>query len=382
MRFQFEELNKWLKIACELTCTKALQPHRHHRHSCLRGTQRPFCCALRAEDTDSAWGRSIDAAEQRRANRLRAKAQIAAQAASQQARRGDPIGGREGPSSRPLDTRGGPSTSRNAATSPDEPPSKRARTGGEEQLPRDASLGKYIDFDLSKLEDTHGGYLLPEAPARGEMETSLEARVRRLEEQRAQQELSIERAKENRIPGVDLDVESAERCVECGSPELDASINRYFGVKVCRRCSKENPDKYSLLTKTEVQADYLLTDSELRDPELLPHQLKANPHSASYSNMMLFLRCQVEAYAFSDDKWGSEAALDAELDRRAQERAEKRSKKFQQRLHLLRTRTKTAKFADRISQRHEHDFQPDPNHPEGGWEECVDCGLKVEVEHF
>ena len=26
--------------------------------------------------------------------------------------------------------------------------------------------------------------------------------------------------------------------------------------------------------------------------------------------MMLYLRCQVEAYAFSDKKWGSAAALD------------------------------------------------------------------------
>lgn len=325
---------------------------------------------------------SNESLEQQRANRLRAKAQIAAQAAAQRSSREE----RTNSSARPtqLDTRAGPSTARNATVTVDEPPSKRPRTasGNNEVLPRDSALGKYIDFDLSKLEDTHGGYLLPEAPVKGEMETTLEARVRRLEEQRVQQERAIEQAKANHAPGVDLDVESAERCVECGSPELDHNLNRYFGVKVCRRCNREKPEKYSLLTKTEVQEDYLLTDSELRDPELLPHQLKANPHSASYSNMMLFLRCQVEDYAFSEAKWGSEEALDAELDRRTEERAAKRSKKFQQRLHLLRSRTKTAKFAERINDRHEHEFQPDPDHPEGGLEICRDCGLKVEVEHL
>lgn len=46
--------------------------------------------------------------------------------------------------------------------------------------------------------------------------------------------------------------------------------------------------------------------------------------------MMLFLRCQVEAYAFGPQKWGSERGLDEEFERRSDVKSAKRGKKFLQ----------------------------------------------------
>ena len=97
------------------------------------------------------------------------------------------------------------------------------------------------------------------------------------------------------------------------------------------------------MTKTECKEDYLLTDPELKDEELLPHLLRPNPHASTYSNMMLFLRfqvrstgaritglvsCQVEKVAW--DKWGGEEGLDKEWERREQFKKRKREAKFEQ----------------------------------------------------
>lgn len=57
--------------------------------------------------------------------------------------------------------------------------------------------------------------------------------------------------------------------------------------------------------------------------------------------MMLFLRCQVEAYAFGAAKWGSAAALDAEFERRDTDRRRRREAKFRERLLDLKRRTRT-----------------------------------------
>lgn len=63
--------------------------------------------------------------------------------------------------------------------------------------------------------------------------------------------------------------------------------------------------RYSLLTKTEAREDYLLTDPELKDNELLPHLERPNLQKATWNNMMLYLRYQVKEYAFteSEDLW-------------------------------------------------------------------------------
>ena len=69
---------------------------------------------------------------------------------------------------------------------------------------------------------------------------------------------------------------------------------------------------------------------ELRDSEKLPNWIKANPHKSTYSNMLLYLRKQVEAFAWS--KWGSPEALDAEFVRRDAAKQVQKDKKFKKKL--------------------------------------------------
>ena len=57
----------------------------------------------------------------------------------------------------------------------------------------------------------------------------------------------------------------------------------------------------------------------------MPHLLKANPHKSTFANMMLFLRYQVEDFAWK--KWGTPEALDAEWQRRVDEKKKKKNKK-------------------------------------------------------
>jgi len=138
------------------------------------------------------------------------------------------------------------------------------------------------------------------------------------------------------------------------------------------------------LTKTECKEDYLLTDPELRDQELLPHLLKANPHQATWNNMMLFLRYQVEEFAWK--KWGSPEALDAEYERRVEEKRKKKSKKFEDGLRDLRKKTREGVWQKRKDEEHVHKFgqliRNGDSSGSSGLQRCEDCGFEIEVEEF
>lgn len=127
-----------------------------------------------------------------------------------------------------------------------------------------------------------------------------------------------------------LDPAENPQCFDCGSVELDFLYHKTFGTRVCFKCKEKFPEKYSLLTKTECKEDYLLTDPELRDEEILPHLLKANPHKSTFANMMLYVRYQVEEFAWK--KWGGPEGLDEEWNRREKMKKEKKDKKFEQQL--------------------------------------------------
>lgn len=128
----------------------------------------------------------------------------------------------------------------------------------------------------------------------------------------------------------------------------------------------------------------MLSTAELKDAELLPHLLRPNPHRPTYSNMMLFLRVQVETFAFSDKKWGSPEALDAEFARREAEKKEKKGKKFEKKLKELRRGTKTTVWQKRVENEHRHDFGDGSIRDINGNEiqRCIECGFVVEVETF
>lgn len=121
--------------------------------------------------------------------------------------------------------------------------------------------------------------------------------------------------------------------------------------------------------------------AELRDQELLPHLLKANPHKSTFANMMLFLRCQVEDFAWK--KWGSAKELDAEYERRVTEKKRKKNKKFEQGLRDLRRRTKEGIWQRRKDEEHVHEFGPAERDDDGMTRQiCDDCGFVYEFEEL
>lgn len=203
-------------------------------------------------------------------------------------------------------------------------------------LPRDSRLGKYFEYDLSKLHNSRGGFLTQEDEEGDRIKSVIELAR---EKQREKQMM-----REGEEPAIFPD--TSPRCSECKSLEIDHQFLKVFDVRVCKSCKEKHPEKYSLLTKTECKEvsrtlinaqleiwdtadaqDYLLTDPELRDTDLLPHLLKANPHASTYSNMMLFLRMQVEEVAWK--KWGGKEGLDKEWERREEFKKRKREAKFE-----------------------------------------------------
>ncbi|KAH9853134.1 thioesterase-like superfamily-domain-containing protein [Lenzites betulinus] len=210
------------------------------------------------------------------------------------------------------------------------------------KLKRDSRLGKYFEYDLSKMVNSKGGFLVEDGK---EVDEDIRAKEKERERQRAMQNLE---------PPIYLDPKLNPRCKDCNSMDVDQTYKKVFGCLVCNKCKNEKPEKYSLLTKTECKQDYLLTDPELRDQELMPHLLKANPHKSTFANMMLFLRYQVEEFAWK--KWGSPEALDAEWQKRVDEKKKKKNKKFEEDLKALRRRTRETVWQKRKNQEHAHIF--------------------------
>ena len=189
-------------------------------------------------------------------------------------------------------------------------------------------------------------------------------------------------------------------CRECGDLEIDFLWSDHLHCNVCTSCKEKYPEQYSLLTKTEAKADYLLTDPELRDSDLLPHLTRPNPHKSSWNDMMLFLRYQVEEYAFSDRKWGSGEALDAEFERREAEKRGRKERKFKEGLRELKRKTRVeawrrrgrgeggggAGFGEEVgggNGRHEHTWGRPVTGDDGSEvKRCTECGMEVEELEF
>lgn len=155
--------------------------------------------------------------------------------------------------------------------------------------------------------------------------------------------------------------------------------------------------------------------AELKDPELLPHLSKPNPHKSHWHDMMLFLRYQVEEYAFNV-KWGSAEALDAEFEKREQDKKRRKEAKFKEKLLDLKRKTRTeafrrntgklgadgsgiggvggsmgrkgnkaTKFGDAINNggKHAHEWGRAVENEEGMTvKTCTSCGMEVEELEF
>ncbi|KAH9885916.1 XPA protein C-terminus-domain-containing protein [Xylariomycetidae sp. FL2044] len=297
---------------------------------------------------------------------------------------------------------------------------------------------KFVDYDFGKMTDTKGGFLSAEddpwnkamsgSAGRGNgagannangQPGGAEERPKGMtlqEWERFQLLKNLRRQKAGPFePGLSIlqDEKDRKKCKECKSLEIDFVWEEVFGCAVCGSCKEKFPEKYSLLTKTEVKEDYLLTDPELRDPELLPHLSRPNPHKSHWHDMMLFLRFQVEEYAFKT-KWGSAEALDAEFERREADRKKRKEAKFKEKLLDLKKRTRTdayrrqqgkfggggataggagagtgsgkkAKFGDAVATgaKHVHEWGRVIENEEGATvKTCTTCGMEVEEMEF
>ncbi|EMD92000.1 hypothetical protein COCC4DRAFT_201522 [Bipolaris maydis ATCC 48331] len=343
-----------------------------------------------------------------------------------------------------------PSTVRNAAAAS---PQKRDQNGFIQppsndyiQPAKKYARSDFIEYDFSKMTDTKGGFLSTEddphnkAMWKGQPKEEQKPEgmtITEWERERIRRKLRANRAGPyepgisilNTVNGKEEEdeeaalLEAAEnaeiesgtfkgkygdgkrdvkgKCRECSSLEIDWKWQDTFFISVCNACKEKFPDKYSLLTKTEARDDYLLTDPELKDEDLLPHLERPNPHKQFFHPMQLFLRLQVEAYAFSPAKWGSPEALDAEYAKRQVISKERKQKKFQNKLEDLKKRTRVeaykrarlagdsdgVQFGQRIKgryDRHEHEWGRSVLDPETGMtkKRCEECGMEVEELEF
>ncbi|KAH7320813.1 XPA protein C-terminus-domain-containing protein [Stachybotrys elegans] len=280
--------------------------------------------------------------------------------------------------------------------------------GDDEALRPARKFTKFVDYNMSSMTDTKGGFLAAEDDPNnlamghkkaGEQDEQRPKHMSIQEWERLQiiRKLDQQRAKELAINPID---EKGERkkCRECSNLDIDWTWEEIFHICVCKECKDKYPEKYSLLTKTECKEDYLLTDPELRDPELLPHLSKPNPHKSHWHDMMLFLRMQVEEYAIKT-KWGSAEALDEEYERRETQKKARKEAKFKEKLTDLKRKTRTeafrrqagnlgksgaTKFGDAMGGgKHVHEWGRTVENEEGMTvKTCSGCGMEVEELEF
>lgn len=221
---------------------------------------------------------------------------------------------------------------------------------------------EYIEYDFSTMNDSKGGFLEPEIESEVANKPEIEKKV--IYE-----------------PAPPLDPANAPKCQECQSIDIDIVFYDNFHVKVCRKCKKEYGEKYSLLTKTECREDYLLTEPELKDRDLLPRIEKTNPHG--FSKMQLFLRLQIEEFAWK--KWGGPKELDEEWERRESNKLKRKEKKYRQQLLEMRKKTRAEEFTRKLrngqnlGEKHVHDWSaPLSLGNKLVKKRCIDCGVEIE----
>lgn len=145
--------------------------------------------------------------------------------------------------------------------------------GDESGLRAAPKFAKFVDYNMSSMTDTKGGFLSTEDDPHN---YALGGKKSGAEEQRPQNMTLQEWEKQRMIQNLKrlkagpfepslsvLDEESKrKRCRDCKSLEIDFVWEEVFHIFVCNKCKEKYPEKYSLLTKTECKQDYLLTDRE------------------------------------------------------------------------------------------------------------------------
>lgn len=245
----------------------------------------------------------------------------------------------------------------------------------------------YIEYDFSTMQDTFGGFVSNRKVDKNG--NPIEMTLTDWKNQQLEKRNNAVRgdADEDDLPPMDL--QNAPKCYECGSVDLDKKMLEVFNCRVCKSCKEKHPEKYSLLTKTECKEDYFLTEPELADLTLFRRIVKENPHSGTFSRMQLFLRYQIEEYAFK--KWGSSENLDKEWLRREEMRKNRREKRFNNKLKDMRKKLRAEELTRNLrshrDKKHVHEWSfPERKKPVDGQDvpenafvkRCVDCGMEVE----
>ncbi|KAF2755812.1 DNA repair protein [Pseudovirgaria hyperparasitica] len=265
---------------------------------------------------------------------------------------------------------------------------------------------KYVEYDFSKMTDTKGGFLTANDDPRNRAmnvpnQEEKPAHMTLGEWERHQLLKKLRASKQGMFePGISVLHKDTKRCRECASLEIDWKWDEVFDCQVCGACKDKFPDKYSLLTKTEAREDYILTNPELQDEDLLRHLKRPNPHKATWNDMQLYLRYQIEEYAFSPQKWGSPEALDAEFQRRETDKKRRKEKKFNTKLAELKKRTMVEAHKRKMlggsgdvgfggslkgsNDRHEHVWGAPIEDPITGEskKKCISCSMEVEELEF
>lgn len=83
----------------------------------------------------------------------------------------------------------------------------------------------------------------------------------------------------------------ADQCQDCDSLSTVTPFTAAFDLKLCRTCVRD--PKYSVGSKTQLKAHYLLTDADLED---LPFFAKPNPNKEAWGMMHLYMRSQVSLH--------------------------------------------------------------------------------------
>lgn len=147
--------------------------------------------------------------------------------------------------------------------------------GAEEALRPAKKFTKFVDYDMSAMTDTKGGFLTTEDDPHnyalggkkpGQSDDDQRPKHMSVQEwERMQLIRNLKRLKAGPFePGLSVleDEEKRKKCQECKSLEIDFVWEEVFHLCVCNKCKEKFPEKYSLLTKTECKDDYLLTDRE------------------------------------------------------------------------------------------------------------------------
>lgn len=248
----------------------------------------------------------------------------------------------------------------------------------------------YIEYDFSTMQDTFGGFVSNKRLDKNGKPIEMTLADWKNQQQEKKNMTVRDDDEYDDLPP--MDIVGAPKCFDCGSIDLDKKMNEVFHCRVCKSCKEKHPEKYSLLTKTECKEDYFLTEPELADHKLFRRIVKENPHSGTFSRMQLFLRYQIEEYAFK--KWGSAEQLDKEWLRREEMKKNRREKKFNNKLKEMRKKLRAEELTRNLrsarDKKHVHSWsQPQPKdadndekdneHSAGVYiKRCTECGMEVE----